>query len=74
MGGRASSAPPRARRMRSAWATPRTLPRLEAVPGRDRLARVRIVVVDDHADTREIVARFDPKLVKMCGDGSKAED
>jgi tRNA-splicing ligase RtcB (3'-phosphate/5'-hydroxy nucleic acid ligase) len=25
-------------------------------------------------DLVEIVARFDPKLVKMCGDGSKAED
>ena len=22
----------------------------------------------------EIVARFDPKIVRMCGDGSKAED
>lgn len=25
-------------------------------------------------DLVEIVARFDPKIVKMCGDGSKAED
>jgi hypothetical protein len=22
----------------------------------------------------DMVARFDPKIVKMCGDGSKAED
>ena len=22
----------------------------------------------------EIVARFDPKIVRMCGDGSRAED
>jgi len=26
------------------------------------------------ADLVTIVARFDPKIVKMCGDGSKAED
>jgi tRNA-splicing ligase RtcB len=25
-------------------------------------------------DLVEIVARFDPKIVKMCGDGSAAED
>jgi tRNA-splicing ligase RtcB len=25
-------------------------------------------------DLVEIVARFDPKIVKMCGDGSRAED
>jgi tRNA-splicing ligase RtcB len=26
------------------------------------------------ADLVEIVAQFDPKVVRMCGDGSKAED
>ncbi len=25
-------------------------------------------------DLVEVVGRFDPKIVKMCGDGSKAED
>ena len=25
-------------------------------------------------DLVEIVARFDPRIVKMCGDGSAAED
>jgi tRNA-splicing ligase RtcB len=25
-------------------------------------------------DLVEIVARFDPKIVRMCGDGSRAED
>jgi tRNA-splicing ligase RtcB len=31
-------------------------------------------VMQQQADLVEIVARFDPKIVKMCDDGSKAED
>ena len=31
-------------------------------------------VMAAQADLVEIVAQFDPKIVKMCGDGSKAED
>lgn len=31
-------------------------------------------VMQEQQDLVEIVARFDPKIVKMCGDGSKAED
>lgn len=31
-------------------------------------------VMRDQADLVDIIARFDPKLVKMCGDGSQAED
>jgi len=31
-------------------------------------------VMREQRDLVEVVARFDPKLVKMCGDGSKAED
>jgi tRNA-splicing ligase RtcB (3'-phosphate/5'-hydroxy nucleic acid ligase) len=31
-------------------------------------------VMAEQRDLVEIVARFDPKIVKMCGDGSKAED
>jgi tRNA-splicing ligase RtcB len=31
-------------------------------------------VMREQADLVETVARFDPKIVKMCGDGSKAED
>ena len=31
-------------------------------------------VMAQQQDLVEIVARFDPKIVKMCGDGSKAED
>lgn len=31
-------------------------------------------VMAEQSDLVEIVARFDPKIVKMCGDGSKAED
>lgn len=31
-------------------------------------------VMDQQQDLVEIVARFDPKVVKMCGDGSKSED
>ena len=31
-------------------------------------------VMADQADLVEMVARFDPKIVKMCGDGSRAED
>jgi tRNA-splicing ligase RtcB len=31
-------------------------------------------VMREQEDLVDIVARFDPKLVKMCGDGSKAED
>ncbi len=31
-------------------------------------------VMREQSDLVEIVARFDPKIVKMCGDGSKAED
>jgi tRNA-splicing ligase RtcB len=31
-------------------------------------------VMAEQRDLVEIIARFDPKIVKMCGDGSKAED
>ncbi|MBC8869801.1 MAG: RtcB family protein [Planctomycetes bacterium] len=31
-------------------------------------------VMQEQADLVEIVARFDPRIVKMCDDGSKAED
>ena len=31
-------------------------------------------VLAAQTDLVEIVARFDPKVVKMCGDGSQAED
>lgn len=31
-------------------------------------------VMAEQSDLVEVVARFDPKIVKMCGDGSKAED
>jgi tRNA-splicing ligase RtcB len=31
-------------------------------------------IMDEQRDLVEIVARFDPKVVKMCGDGSAAED
>lgn len=31
-------------------------------------------VMDQQRDLVEIVARFDPRIVKMCGDGSRAED
>ena len=31
-------------------------------------------VMAQQADLVDIVARFDPKIVKMCGDGSRAED
>jgi tRNA-splicing ligase RtcB len=31
-------------------------------------------VMQQQADLVDIVARFDPKIVKMCDDGSKAED
>ncbi len=31
-------------------------------------------VMQQQTDLVETVARFDPKIVKMCGDGSKAED
>jgi tRNA-splicing ligase RtcB len=31
-------------------------------------------VMAEQSDLVEMVARFDPKIVKMCGDGSKAED
>lgn len=31
-------------------------------------------VMNEQADLVDIVARFDPKIVKMCDDGSKAED
>lgn len=31
-------------------------------------------VMKEQADLVDIVARFDPKIVKMCGDGSRAED
>ena len=31
-------------------------------------------VMREQADLVEIVARFDPKIVKMCSDGSQAED
>ncbi len=31
-------------------------------------------VMREQQDLVEIVARFNPKIVKMCGDGSQAED
>lgn len=31
-------------------------------------------VMAEQSDLVEMVARFDPRIVKMCGDGSKAED
>ncbi|HQX50716.1 MAG TPA: RtcB family protein [Planctomycetaceae bacterium] len=31
-------------------------------------------VMSEQRDLVDIVARFDPKIVKMCGDGSRAED
>ncbi len=31
-------------------------------------------VMSEQADLVDIVGRFDPRIVKMCGDGSKAED
>jgi tRNA-splicing ligase RtcB len=31
-------------------------------------------VMQEQQDLVEVVARFDPKIVKMCGDGSRAED
>lgn len=31
-------------------------------------------VMSRQSDLVEIVARFDPKIVKMCGDGGKPED
>ncbi len=31
-------------------------------------------VMAEQQDLVEVVARFDPKIVKMCGDGSRAED
>jgi tRNA-splicing ligase RtcB len=31
-------------------------------------------VMREQADLVDTVARFDPKIVKMCGDGSAAED
>jgi tRNA-splicing ligase RtcB len=32
------------------------------------------VVMSQQQDLVDILARFDPRIVKMCGDGSKAED
>ena len=31
-------------------------------------------VMREQADLVETIARFDPKIVKMCGDGSRPED
>lgn len=31
-------------------------------------------VMDEQRDLVETIARFDPRIVKMCGDGSRAED
>ena len=31
-------------------------------------------VMAEQTDLVSVVARFDPKIVKMCGDGSRAED
>jgi tRNA-splicing ligase RtcB (3'-phosphate/5'-hydroxy nucleic acid ligase) len=31
-------------------------------------------VMAEQSDLVESIARFDPRIVKMCGDGSKAED
>ena len=33
-----------------------------------------VEVMQHQQDLVDIVARFDPKIVKMCGDGSRAED
>ena len=33
-----------------------------------------VEVMDHQKDLVDIVARFDPRIVKMCGDGSRAED
>ena len=38
------------------------------------LLKVFDAVMAEQTDLVEVVARFDPKIVKMCGDGSKAED
>ncbi|HAC89575.1 MAG TPA: RNA-splicing ligase RtcB, partial [Planctomycetaceae bacterium] len=32
------------------------------------------VVMSQQQDLVDILARFNPRIVKMCGDGSKAED
>ena len=34
----------------------------------------RVLAYMEQADLVDIVARFDPKIVKMCDDGSKPED
>ncbi len=44
---------------------------LDEVPGAYKDIRQ---VMAAQADLVEVVARFDPKLVQMCGDGSRAED
>jgi tRNA-splicing ligase RtcB len=31
-------------------------------------------VMDRQSDLVSVIGRFDPKVVKMCGDGSKSED
>ncbi len=31
-------------------------------------------VMSEQSDLVDVIARFDPRIVKMCGDGSKAED
>ena len=31
-------------------------------------------VMREQRDLVDVVGRFDPRVVKMCGDGSKAED
>jgi len=43
----------------------------DEVPGVDKNIEQ---VLAEQADLVEPVAHFDPKIVKMCGDGSRAED
>ncbi|MCR9116297.1 MAG: RtcB family protein, partial [bacterium] len=31
-------------------------------------------VMEQQQDLVDVIARFDPRIVKMCGDGSRAED
>jgi tRNA-splicing ligase RtcB len=31
-------------------------------------------VMSQQRDLVDVIARFDPRIVKMCGDGSRAED
>lgn len=70
-GGRYAFAPPRA----TVLLRPLQLKVLSA--GADEVPGVFKNIEDvmrEQADLVEIVARFDPKIVKMCDDGSQAED